>query len=170
MKVPKDVAAMLLDGESVIIAVRQSRWKALFTPDTVVATNQRIIRHSPSGFLGMRKDIEDYRYEDIANFKISKGLTVSRLTLGHRFMSQDLVLDNLPNRAVVELSKAVSESIGRSRAGFNPSVPTTGFMPQAPLPTPPTAHTPDALEVLRLRFARGEITGEQFEEMRRALE
>jgi hypothetical protein len=155
MKIPKDIDAMLLDGENVIIAVKQSRWKALFTPDTIVATSQRIIRHSPSGFLGLRKDIEDYRYEDIANFKISRGLTVSRLTLGHRFMSEDLVLDKLPNRAVVALSKAVSECIGRSRTGA--------------MPPPPPAPPPDAREGLRLRFARGEITAEQFAEMKRTL-
>ena len=156
-RIPKDVRHMLLADEEVVLVFGQSRWKSLFTPDTIVATNHRIIRYSPSGFLGLHKDIEDYRYEDIANFKISRGVWFATVTLAHRFMSESLVLDNLPKSVMNDFSRAVEENIRRARGGIS------GQQATEPLPQ-------SAIEVLRLRFARGEITREQFEEMKRTLQ
>ena len=156
INVPQDVSEMLLADERVQLAVKQSRWKVLFTPDTIFFTNHRIIRYSPSGFLGFRKDIEDYRYEDIANFKVSNGLLFATVTIGRRFMSESLVLDNLPKGRTGDISKAVQENIGKSRDNG-----TSGPVL--------LAKSQEAQEVLRLRFARGEITKEQFEEMKRTL-
>ncbi len=156
-RVPSDVRKMLLADEEVVLAVRQSRWKALFTPDTIVVTSQRVIRYSPSGFLGLRKNIEDYRYEDMANFKINKGILFATVTIAHRFLSESLVLNSLPKGVMSDFSRAVEENIRRVRGGFADQR-SGELAPQS------------ALEVLRLRFARGEITKEQFEEMKRALE
>ncbi len=156
-RVPRDIRKMLLTGEEVLMAVKQSRWKALFTPDTIVVTNLRVIRYSPSGFLGLHKDIEDYRYEDMANFNISKGIMFATVTISHRFMSESLVLNSLPNSRISDISKVVEEHIGRAR-GNTTSEPIPPTLPQ------------DALEVLKLRFAQGEITQEQYEEMKRAIE
>ena len=154
VKAPRDVSKMLLSDERVLLAVRQTRWKALFTPDTIVVTDQRVIRYSPSGFMGLHKDIEDYRYEDMANFKVSKGIMFATITIGHRFMSESLVLGNLPKGSMNGISRAVEENIRKVRGGITSNQPSSG----------------DAMEVLRLRFARGEITKEQFEEMRRTLD
>jgi hypothetical protein len=156
--VPADIRRMLLANEAVLLTVKQSRWKALFTPDTIVVTSQRVIRYSPSGFLGFKKDIEDYRYEDMANFKVNKGLMFATVIIGHRFMSESLILDHLPKGRVADISKTVEENIGHIR----------GTM--ASIQVPPQAPRRDALETLRLRFANGEITKEQFEEMKRTLE
>jgi hypothetical protein len=157
VKIPSDVSKMLLTDEQVLIAVKQSRWKVLFNPDTIVVTSQRVIRYSPSGFLGIHKDIEDYRYEDMANFKISRGLFFATVTISHRFNSESLVLDNLPKGSMTGISKAVEENIGRVR-GSTTTKPVTMNSSQ------------DALATVKMRFARGEITKEQFEEMRRTLE
>jgi hypothetical protein len=156
-RVPRDVKKMLLADEQVLLAVQQSRLKALFTPDSIIVTNQRVIRYSPSGFLGLHKEIEDYRYEDMANFKISKGIMFASLTIGHRFMSESLILDNLPKDAISDISKIVQENIGRVRTG-TPSQPVSSFQSENPL------------ELLKLRFAKGEITREEFEDMKRLLE
>jgi len=157
IKIPRDISKMLLAEEQVLLSVKQSRWKVLFNPDTIVVTSQRVIRYSPSGFLGIHKDIEDYRYEDMANFKVSKGLFFAIVTISHRFNSESLILDNLPKGAMNGISKAVEENIGRVR-GSTPPKPTQ------------MNSSPDALATLKMRFARGEITKEQFEEMRRTLE
>jgi hypothetical protein len=154
--IPNDVRKMLLSDEEVVLSVKQSRWKALFTPDTVVVTNHRVIRYSPSGFLGLHKDIEDYRYEDMANFKISKGIMFATITISHRFLSESLILNSLPKGRMNDVSRAVEENIRRARGG---------------IATPPAVTPPqDAMEILRQRFARGEITKEQFEEMKRTLQ
>jgi hypothetical protein len=157
IKVPRDISRMLLADEAVLLAVKQSRWKALFTPDTILVTSQRVIRYSPWGFLGLRRDIVDYRFEDMANFKASHGLLFAKLTIGHRFMSENLVLEHLPKGRVADISRLVGEHIGRARGSM-----TSIQIPQAQPPQ-------DALGVLRMRFARGEITKEQFEEMKRTL-
>ena len=155
--IPRDISRMLLSGEEVLLAVKQSRWKVLFNPDTIIVTNQRVIRYSPSGFLGIHKDIEDYRYEDMANFKISKGMFFAAVTISHRFNSESLVLDNLPKNSTEGISKAIEENIGRVRGStVTKQVPANSSQ--------------DALSTLKLRFARGEITKEQFIEMKRTLE
>jgi hypothetical protein len=161
VKVPKAITKMLLADEQAMAIIRQSRLKAAATPDYIIITNQRIIRYSPST-LGLHKEIEDYRYEDIANLKIEKGIMFATITLRRRFMSEDLVLDNLPAGKVDYIFKLIQENLKRmSSASVSPA--TTG---QQTSPGPPE----DPLQVLKLRFARGEITREEFEEMKRVLE
>lgn len=72
-------------------------------------------------------------------------------------MEQKTVHDNLPKNSMSAILKAVEENIGRVRGS------TTAKVTAADQP-------PDALGILKMRFARGEITKEQFEEMRHTLE
>lgn len=161
IKAPNAIKKMLLADEQVMAVIKQSRLKAAITPDSIIITNQRIIRCSPSA-LGLHKEIEDYRYEDIANLKIDKGILFATITVKRRFMSEDLILDNLPAGQADYISKTIQENLRRmSSATASPA--TTNQ--QTPLTSPE-----DPLQVLKLRFARGEITKEQFEEMKRALE
>jgi hypothetical protein len=161
LKIPKDVTKMLLADEQAMAIIRQSRLKAASTPDSVIITNQRIIRYSPSA-LGLHKEIEDYRYEDIANLKIEKGILLATITLRRRFMSENLVLDNLPAGKVDYVFRLIQENLRRMSSA--PTSPVTTNQ-QTPRTSPE-----DPLQVLKLRFARGEITKEQFEEMKKALE
>jgi len=160
-KVPKAIKKMLLGDEQVMTIIKQSRLKAATTPDSIIITNQRIIRYSPST-LGLHKEIEDYRYEDIANLKIDKGILFATITLKRRFMSEDLILDNLPAGQVDYVFKLIQENLRRMSSTSVSPVTTNQ-------PTPP-GPPEDPLQVLKLRFARGEITKEEFEEMKRVLE
>jgi hypothetical protein len=160
-KVPNGIKKMLLTDEQVLGVVKQSRLKAAITPDSIIVTNQRIIRWSPSA-LGLRKQIEDYRYEDIANLKIDRGILFATITAKRRFMSEDLILDKLPKGQADYVSRVIQENLGRMSSVARPPVVTNQQ-------TPPTSPE-DPLQVLKLRFAKGEITKEQFEEMRKALE
>jgi len=160
-KVPNAIKKILLSDEQVIAVIKQSRLKAALTPDSIIITDQRIIRYSPSA-LGLHKEIEDYRYEDIANLKIDKGILFATITAKRRFMSEDLVLDKLLKGQADYISRVIQENLNRMSAAARPPVTTNQQ-------TPP-ASPQDPLQVLKLRFARGEITKEQFEEMKRALE
>lgn len=160
-KIPNAIKKMLLADEQVLGIVKQSRLKAAVTPDSIVVTNQRIIRYSPSA-LGLHKEIEDYRYEDIANLKVDKGILFATITARRRFMSEDLVLDKLSKDQADYISRVIQEKL-RGMSGAAASPATTNQQ------SPPTSPE-DPLQVLKLRFARGEITKEQFEEMKRALE
>jgi hypothetical protein len=161
IKVPGAVKKLLLADEQVMAVIKQSRLKAALTPDSIIITDQRIIRYSPSA-LGLHKEIEDYRYEDIANLKIDKGILFATITAKRRFMSEDLVLDKLLKGHADYISRVIQENL-RRMSGAATSPVTTNQQ------TPP-ASPEDALQVLKLRFARGEITKEQFEEMKRALD
>jgi len=160
-KVPNAIKKMLLADEQVMAVIKQSRLKAAITPDSIIITNQRIIRCSPSA-LGLRKEIEDYRYEDVANLKIDKGILFATITVKRRFMSEDLILDDLPKGRADYISRVIQENL-RRMSGATTSPVTAN---QQGSPTSPE----DPLQILKLRFARGEITKEQFEEMKRALE
>jgi hypothetical protein len=161
VKVPNAIKKMLLADEQVMAVIKQSRLKAAITPDSIIITNQRIIRCSPSA-LGLRKELEDYRYEDIANLKIDKGILFATITIKRRFMSEDLILDNLPRSRADYISRVIQENLRRMSSA--PAYPVTANQ-RTPLTSPE-----NPLQVLKLRFARGEITKEQFEEMKRALE
>ena len=78
---------------TVITTIRQSRLKEVTAPDSIFVTNHRIIRYSPHA-LGLRKSIEDYRYEDMANFKAERGILFTTINIKQRFMSEDLILNN----------------------------------------------------------------------------
>jgi hypothetical protein len=161
IKVPNAIKKMLLMDEQVMAVVKQSRVKAAITPDSIIITDQRVIRYSPSA-LGLRKKIEDYRYEDIANLRIDKGILFATITIKMRFMSEDLILDNLPTGRADYISKIIQENLRRMSSA--PTSPITTNQ-RGSLTAPE-----DPLQVLKLRFARGEITKEQFEEMKSALE
>jgi hypothetical protein len=161
LKVPNSVKKMLLTNEQVIAVIKQSRLKAAITPDSIVVTDQRIIKYSPSN-LGLRKEIEDYRYEDIANLKIDKGIHFATIAVKRRFMSEDLILDKLVKDQADYICRFIQENLRRISSA--PTSPVT-----AGQEIPPTSPE-NPLQVLKLRFARGEITKEQFEEMKRVLE
>jgi hypothetical protein len=161
IKIPKAIKKMLLADEQVMAVIKQSRLKAAITPDSIIVTNQRIIRYSPSS-LGLHKEIEDYRYEDMANLKIDKGIMFARIIVKRRFMSEDLILDNLPEGQVDYIFRLIQENL--RRIGSAITSPITADQ-QTPLTS-----SEDPLQVLKLRFARGEITKEQFEEMKEVLE
>lgn len=160
-KVPGVIKKMLLADEEVFAVVRQSRLKAAFTPDSIIVTNHRIIRCSPSR-LGLHHDIEDFRYEDVANLKIDRGILFSNIIIKRRFMSEDLILDNLRTNQVDYLSRVVGENISRVSAIQPPQY--------APPQRTSISSSEDPLQILRMRFAKGELTQEQFEEMKNQLE
>lgn len=161
LKIPKAIKKMLLADEQVMAVIKQSRLKAAITPDSIIVTNHRIIRCSPSS-LGLHKVIEDYRYEDMANLKIDKGILFATITIKRRFMSEDLILDNLREGQVDYIFRLIQENLRRmSRDTTSPGTTEQ----RAPLTSPE-----DPLQVLKLRFARGEITKEEFEEMKKVLE
>jgi len=161
LKVPNSVKKLLLLDEQVIAVIKQSRLKAAMTPDSIVVTNQRIIKYSPSK-LGLRKEIEDYRYEDIANLRIDKGIRFATIAVKRRFMSEDLILDNLLKGQADYICRFIQENLRRINSARTSPVTAGQQIP----PISPE----DPLQVLKLRFARGEITKEQFEEMKRVLE
>lgn len=160
VNVPKAIARMLFADEMVIAKIRQSRLKKLFTPDSIFVTNQRVILYMPRT-MGLRKTIEDYRYEDMANFKADRGILFSTIVITQRFMSNNLVLDALPKGKADEIARIIHEGI--KLYSNNPDPHVASARPSFEQPAD------DPLDVLKMRYARGEISQQQYEEMKQIL-
>jgi hypothetical protein len=158
IKVPKAIRNMLYTDEEVIASICQSRLKQRVSPASLFITNHRILCYRPSNF-GLRNSIEDYHYKDIANFKVDRGILWATINVKQRFSGNDLILGNLPKGNIDIISRLVQEAIRRIGEGDKPgSVAVAGLQ------------SDDPMKVLKLRYARGEITKEEFEEMKQLLE
>lgn len=165
------ISSRLESGENIVLVARQSRIRPggtqILTPNTIFATDRRLIIRNPN-LLGLREDIENYRYDSITSVKIEKGLFSSAIHLvipGMTEMSKSDrmykiwgrndtgVIDAIPKDKAEQLYKIINDAIAKTRnAKANP------------------AQSEDPLTVLKVRFAKGEITKTEFEEMKKMLE
>jgi len=72
IEIPKDIKELLIPGEKVLHSVRQARLEQAITPDSIFVTTHRVIVRRPTT-LGLKRNITDYKYTDMANTKIKKG-------------------------------------------------------------------------------------------------
>ncbi|KYK36267.1 MAG: hypothetical protein AYK18_11975 [Theionarchaea archaeon DG-70] len=151
--VPEDIRELLITGEKVLHAVRQARIEQAITPDSIFITTHRIIVRRPTT-LGLRRNITDYRYTDMANTRIEKGLINSSIYIDMRFLSEECCLRGIPNKSAAKIFRTIEQQIARTRAGLSLSDDSNE----------------DPLQILRVRFAKGEITREEYVSMKRVLE
>jgi len=111
IKIPGDVSKILEPDENVLLAAQQARSTNLINPDTIFVTTQRLLIRKPTS-LGLRKNIEDYRFADIANVKLHKGIVRSSILLKVRFLSDDLEIDNISKEAGDKLVQLIQQGIG----------------------------------------------------------
>ncbi len=78
------IKQMLDSDESVLLSATQSRIRpgaaAVLTPNTIFATNKRIIIRNPT-LLGLRESTESFYYADITSVRVEKGIFSSTLAL-----------------------------------------------------------------------------------------
>jgi hypothetical protein len=160
-KIPDQIKNILRPDEKVIVSVGQSRWKEVITPNTIIVTNYRVILYSPSK-LGLQKDIEDYQYRDMANFKIEKGVMFSKIKIKMRYMSDDLILDGLRRDKIDIISRVINEGIRRTDS--------SDIQAQKVNQRTILSESEDPIKLLKIRLARGEITKDEYEDMKRLLE
>lgn len=110
IEIPEDVSKILQPGENVLLAAQQARSTNLINPDTIFVTTQRLLIRKPTS-LGLRKNIEDYRFADIANVKLHKGIVRSSILLKVRFLSDDLEIDNISKEAGDKLVQLIQQGI-----------------------------------------------------------
>jgi hypothetical protein len=172
---PGPLRAYLHANETPLWRVQQTRLKHPITPHTLVATDQRLIVYRPTK-LGLAFNIEDYNYVDIANVRIESGLFFSRISMKERFQGDDMAFPNIQKQAGEEFVRMVTDQTQRRQAG-TPLVSGRGpVAPQAAPPQPAAPAVPaappadsQALQILQRRLAAGEITPEQYEQLRHVL-
>jgi len=141
------------EDEEVLMVIRQTKnifkpGSSLITPDTIFATTKKIIIRNPSA-LGLRQNIEIYNYEQIVDVKLEKGMFSSRIGINVPGSIYDGIIEALPKDEAEDLLKIIYERINKKKTSSSDD---------------------DPLIILKKRFAKGEITKEEYENMKSVLE
>lgn len=94
--IPNDVRNLLGFSEKVLLTVEADC--------TVFATDKRLILKRSQVF-GLRKHIDDYPYGNIANIKMTRGITRSAIELLMNTGMQPLKIHRIPNKLIYELHR-----------------------------------------------------------------
>ena len=91
LKEIEKIADRLDDDETVLEVANQGRLNpgavALTTPNTVFATDRRLIIRNPT-MLGARQNVEYFDYDKITNIKLEKGIFSSTIVLSYPGMDK----------------------------------------------------------------------------------
>lgn len=161
--------------EEILLVARQSRIRpggtTIVTPNTIFATTKRIIIRNPK-MLGFQSDVDEFSYDSITSVKLEKGILSSSVHLvipGLTELSKSQrthvlawgrndtgVIDAISKDKAEKLFKIIKERIAMVKEQKNAPVVQQ--------------QQEDPLQALKVRFAKGEITKEEFEEMKKVLE
>jgi len=159
--IAKDVKDMLIPGEEMFYGVRQARIEQPIGPDEIFVTSERVIIRRPH-VLSYMKSMRDYRYNDMSNVTINKGFFNSTINIKMRFFSHNLQLKSIPNETARKISGIIQQGIDGRFEGYGEEE-KKGEIPE-------TQDAGDSsLEILRERYARGEITREEYHQIRKDL-
>ena len=93
-EIDEEMKSMLAEGEKILIVAEQSRTLpggSLFTPNTILVTNKRVLFKDPE-LLGLKANIIDMNYRDISNVRLKRGIFSTEIYLTSRFEGRDIVL------------------------------------------------------------------------------
>lgn len=153
-----------LESAEVIKAVaRQSKFMPggkLVTPRTIFATNKRLIIRDPNA-LGLRADLNSIPYSQINNIKLEKGAFTSeiRIKSGQFENDEQGFIPAIPKKKASKILGIINEYIRESQH-FHGGVTITNEEKKDDGP----------LTILKKRYAQGEISKEEYEEMKKTLE
>jgi len=162
--VPEDVKKELIPGEKVLHAVRQARIEQPITPDAIIVTTERVMIRRPKLF-GFTASNKDFRYSDMGNVIVHKGVLNSTIRVKMRFLSDDLMLRAIPNSEAPAISSTIQEGIDGRFEGMDGEGSKTYRTPR--METERGSSNEDLLKILKLRYVKGEITREEYERMKR---
>lgn len=153
----------LLEAAEVIKTVaRQSKVMpggSIVTPNIIFATDKRIIIRDPTA-LGLRAGVDSIPYSQINKVKLQKGAFTSeiKVDVGKFEGDNQKKIQAIPKKKASEIVGIINEYVRHSQ-DMNVTVPTVV-----------SKEEDDPLKILKIRFAKGEISKEDYEEMKSTLE
>lgn len=110
IEVPDEVTKLIQFNEHILLAAQQARSTSLINPETVFITTQRVIVRKPTT-LGLRKNVEDFRYTDIANVRLKQGIIRSSIFLKMRFFSDNVEIENFPKEVGQKVFRLIQDGV-----------------------------------------------------------
>ena len=171
------IADRLDEGEKVLEVATQSKLKpggANFSPNTVFATDRRLIIRNPTMF-GARHNIEDFEYDNLTNIKLEKGLFSSTLVITAPGMgtaarnstmsgllpwgrNEDGSIDGIPKDKAENILKIVRNAIVKAKKES-----------QKPVQVVQQTSTADELAKLAKLKEQGILSDKEFDKMKKDL-
>ena len=171
------IADRLDEGEKVLEVATQSKLKpggANFSPNTVFATDRRLIIRNPTMF-GARQNVEDFEYDNLTNIKLEKGLFSSTLVITAPGMgtaarnstmtdllpwgrNEDGSIDGIPKDKAEKILKIVRNAIVEAKKES-----------QKPVQVVQQTSTADELAKLAKLKEQGILSDEEFDKMKKDL-
>ena len=171
------IAERLDEGEKVLEVAKQSKLKpggANFSPNTVFATDRRLIIRNPT-MLGARQNIEDFEYDNLTNIKLEKGLFSSTLVITAPGMgtaarnstmsgllpwgrNEDGSIDGIPKDKAEKILKIVRNAIVKAKKES-----------QKPVQVVQQTSTADELAKLAKLKEQGILSDKEFDKMKKDL-
>lgn len=155
---PEEVEEELIPGEKILHAVRQARIEQLVAPDMIFVTTERVMLRKPDWTL-VRGVNKDYRYEDMGNVVVKRGFFNSCIHVRMKFLSYDFVLKAIPHDEARAISSTIQKGIDGRFQGMD-GKETRKYRTQR------TDASEDLLKILKYRYVKGEITHEEYEQMK----
>ncbi len=159
--------------ENIIMHVKQSRIRpggaSILTPNTLFLTEKRVIIRNPTR-LGFGENIEEYHYHQITNIKLENGIFSSSLIFAIPGMTEiskmdrkymmwgrdsEGVIDAIPKEQAEKMYEYIRQKISEAKTKES-KLGNNIF--------------DDPLEILKNRYAKGEITEEEFKKIKKNLE
>ncbi len=117
IEVPKEVQDILKSDEEVLHAFQQAGIGGKVAGlESIFVTATRVVKMKPKT-LGLRADINDYLYKDMANVKLNKGMLRSSIAIRMRFLSEDVSIKNIPKDAANNIFKTIQDGIAGGLGG-----------------------------------------------------
>lgn len=155
---------MLTEGEQIVISADQSRMMpggSIATPNSIYVTNKRIIFRNPRMW-GLKVDMMDYAYSDLANVELHKGIFTTAIELTPRFNSEKVKLPAVSKEVAEELFGAIRKGM---HGDFGLDDVTGNLVVQQQKPDDPISK----LERLSALKDKGMISEKEFEAVKTRL-
>ena len=154
-----------LEASEIIKAVaRQSKFMPggkIVTPRTIFATDKRILIRDPNT-LGIKSDIDSVPYSQVNSIKLKKGAFTSQITIeSGQFENNSELIPAIPKKKAENIMGIINQHIREAQQfhGYD---------------TPPAMQAKteddDPLVLLKKRLAKGEISAEEYVNLKKILE